>query len=154
MPPHKTLNLKPASYSTLIEIKLNLTDNRCPSNPHRPATAQFKCPILSLQSQKDRRHPSRRCTHLLSVLVFGTTAIWEHPWLKPPRKQRGQPQIPDFDFPAVPIDVDLVATQISMDYRHLPAVQMLQAQENLTGPLPHSLKVQVFMALPVVPEVP
>lgn len=46
-------------------------------------------------------------------------------WSKSPLLKSGQPQISNLYFPTVPIDVDLVTTQIAMHYGGLLAVQVV-----------------------------
>ena len=51
------------------------------------------------------------------------------------------------------VDVHLITTQVPVYNGRILAVQVLQAREQLPGPLLHSLQLQMLMALPVLSQV-
>lgn len=81
------------------------------------------------------------------------TATRNHEIRVPARQQCRQPQVTNLNLPRVPIDVELVATQVTVDHGWLARVQIRQTQEDLACPFLDGSGSQVLVSLSIVTQV-
>lgn len=95
-------------------------------------------PWQTLKVLPNNMHSACQTTIQFSIAMEG-----ERQERRPVRRQGGHAQVANFDLPAVTIDVDLVAAEVSMDDGRLLLVQVVQPCQDLPRPFAHSLQLHL-----------